>query len=91
MEHELTFRLATKDDLPDIIDMLADDKLGAAREKSLEALSLNYSKAFEIISADPNHELTIAELNGNKVATFHLTFIQYLTHHGGRRAQIEAV
>ena len=30
-------------------------------------------------------------MNGVKVATFHLTFIQYLTHQGGLRAQIEAV
>jgi GNAT superfamily N-acetyltransferase len=30
-------------------------------------------------------------LKGEKVATFHLTFIQYLTHHGGIRAHIEAV
>lgn len=29
----LTFRLATPEDLPEIISMLADDKLGAAREK----------------------------------------------------------
>ena len=30
-------------------------------------------------------------MNGELVATFHLTFIQYLTHRGGLRAQIEAV
>lgn len=30
-------------------------------------------------------------MNGEKVATFQLTFIQYLTYRGGLRAQIEAV
>lgn len=33
----------------------------------------------------------MVELDGEIVATFHLTFIQYLTYGGGIRAQIEAV
>ena len=91
MDKELTFRLATKDDLLDIVMMLADDNLGATREKFSDILSDNYIKAFDIINSDHNQELTIVEMNGVKVATFHLTFIQYLTHQGGLRAQIEAV
>jgi GNAT superfamily N-acetyltransferase len=91
MERELVFRLATKDDLLDIVRMLSDDTLGVSREKIEEAISDNYLKAFEKIQVDPNHELTVAEMNGEKVATFHLTFIQYLTYQGGLRAQIEAV
>ncbi len=91
MENELKFRLATTDDLPYIISMLADDILGATREKFEATLSDNYLKAFEKIANDPNQELTIVEMNGEKVATFQLTFIQYLTHQGGLRAQIEAV
>jgi GNAT superfamily N-acetyltransferase len=89
--NDLQFRLATIEDLKDIVQMLADDTLGATREKPSDAMSNKYLKAFEIISADPNQELTIVEMNGEKVATFHLTFIQYLTHEGGLRAQIEAV
>ena len=91
MTNDLTFRLATKDDLIDIVRMLSDDTLGATREQFTEILSDNYLKAFEIINADQNQELTIVEMNGEKIATFHLTFIQYLTHQGGLRAQIEAV
>jgi ribosomal protein S18 acetylase RimI-like enzyme len=91
MNNELKYRLATKEDLPDIVKMLSDDNLGATRENFSEVLSDNYVKAFDIINADQNQELTIVEMNGDKVATFHLTFIQYLTHHGGLRAQIEAV
>jgi GNAT superfamily N-acetyltransferase len=33
----------------------------------------------------------VVEMNGEKVATFQLTFIQYLTHQGGLRAQVDAV
>ncbi len=91
MDKELKFRLATKDDLLDIVRMLSDDTLGATREIFSDELSDNYINAFEKINVDQNQELTIVEMNGNKVATFHLTFIQYLTHHGGLRAQIEAV
>jgi len=91
MDKELKFRLATIDDLLDIVRMLSDDTLGATREKFSEVLSDNYINAFEKINADQNQELTIVEMNGDKVATFHLTFIQYLTHQGGLRAQIEAI
>ncbi|MDN5285900.1 MAG: family acetyltransferase [Mucilaginibacter sp.] len=91
MSEELTFRLATKKDLPEIIAMLADDTLGIGREKPGAIISDKYIRAFEKIQADPNQELTIVEINGDKVATFQMTFIQYLTYKGGLRAQIEAV
>jgi GNAT superfamily N-acetyltransferase len=87
----LDFRLATRDDLPDIVRMLADDTLGASRENPGDTLPEKYIRAFERIQVDSNQELTIVEMNGEKVATFHLTFIQYLTYEGRLRAQIEAV
>jgi GNAT superfamily N-acetyltransferase len=91
MDSELIFRLAKENDLVDIVQMLSDDLLGATREKFENNISDNYIKAFRNIEADANQELTIVELNGEKVATFQLTFIQYLTHQGGLRAQVEAV
>ncbi len=91
MGNTLTFRLATKDDLFDIVLMLLDDTLGSSREKIENELPQPYYKALEEINADPNQELTIVEMNGEKVGTFQLTFIQYLTYQGGKRCQIEAV
>ncbi len=91
MTETLTFRKATESDLLAIIQMLADDTLGSARESVDSRVSEVYIKAFEKITADTNQELTVVEMNGELVATFHLTFIQYLTHQGGLRAQIEAV
>ncbi|MGA0559312.1 GNAT family N-acetyltransferase [Larkinella sp. VNQ87] len=91
MTSELTFRLATENDLIAIVTMLADDALGAQREKLEDPLPESYRKAFARISRDPNQELTIAEIDGETVGTFHLTFLPYLTHQGGLRAQIEAV
>ena len=69
MLQELTFQLATKDDLVDIVRMLSDDTLGSSREKFDEVLSENYAAAFERIEQDPNQELTVAEMNGEMVAT----------------------
>lgn len=87
----LHYRLATPDDIPVIIRMLADDTLGAQRENNSDAISDKYMKAFERIAADPNQELTVVEMDGVIVATFQLSFIQYLTYEGGMRAQVEAV
>ncbi len=91
MGQKLTFRLAAATDLIDIISMLSDDPLGALRENVQLPISEKYLIAFRAISNDPNQELTIAELDGQTVGTFQLSFIQYITHQGGLRPQIEAV
>jgi GNAT superfamily N-acetyltransferase len=91
MENKLEFRPATTNDIIDIVRMLSEDILGATREKNEKTVSKEYSKAFEIILKDPNQELRIVEMNGEKVGTFQLSFIQYMSHQGGLRAQVEAV
>lgn len=88
----MTFRQATAKDLPVIIELLANDKLGQAREKFEEPLPREYIEAFSNIAADKNQELIVGENeNGEVVATLQVSFIQYLTYRGGIRAQIEAV
>jgi GNAT superfamily N-acetyltransferase len=88
---ELTYRLATEADLVDIVSMLSDDPLGAKREDFQLPLPAAYQQAFAIIANDRHQELTVAEYNTEIIATFQLSFIQYLTYQGGIRAQIEAV
>ncbi|MBB5637958.1 ribosomal protein S18 acetylase RimI-like enzyme [Pedobacter cryoconitis] len=83
--------MANKEDLHDIIKMMADDPLGNEREIVSEIISDKYLLAFENIMADSNQELTVAIVNEEIVGTFQLTFIQYLNFQGGLRAQIEAV
>jgi GNAT superfamily N-acetyltransferase len=84
------FRKALLSDLTDIIGMLANDALGALREDLQH--SERYEQAYQIINRDPNQELMVVENDaGEIVGTFHLTFIQYLTHQGSIRAQIESV
>ena len=89
---ELIFRKAKDGDIPSIIKMLADDKLGSIREDYKVPLPKKYYDAFQNILQDKNQELIILE-NEQKdvIGTLQLTFIPYLTYQGGLRAQIEAV
>jgi len=91
MKSRFDYRLAVESDLPAIVEMLADDELGAGREDFQTPLPQCYLAAFRKIVNDENQELTVVELDGQIAATFHLSFIQYLTYRGGIRAQIEAV
>lgn len=89
---DMTFRKATRDDVPFIVQMLADDPLGQKREKYTEPLPAVYYDAFARIDGDPNQELIIVENPaGDRIGSLQLSFIQYLTYQGGIRAQIEAV
>jgi len=73
--NKVIFRLARRDDLPSIVRMLADDDLGSQRERYEEPLPKPYYGAFEKIKHDSNHELIVAELNGEVIGTLHLTFL----------------
>lgn len=90
--HRMTYRKATASDLPMIIGLLANDKLGSKREQFQDPLPQSYNTAFERIAADPNQELMVVENEEKEIiGTLQLSFIQYLTYQGGVRAQIEAV
>jgi GNAT superfamily N-acetyltransferase len=92
-----TFRLrpAKKPDLPAILRLLADDRLGVSREDTADLAP--YEQAFDAIDADPAHLLAVGELleegesEGPLVATFQLSFIPGLSRRGSWRSQLEAV
>ena len=86
-----TFRIATIDDLPSIVRMLADDFLGQQREDLSEPLNENYIKAFREIEADPNNELIVAELDGKIIGTLHLVVTPSLSYKGSQRSIVESV
>ncbi len=89
---EITFRKATKTDLPFIVAMLAQDKLGSLRENFSVPLPTSYVDAFSHIEQDGNQELMVVENAATEIiGTLQLSFIPYLTYQGGIRAQIEAV
>ena len=71
--HMITFRIAIKKDVPFIVEMLADDKLGALREKYENPLPQLYYDAFEEINADKNQELVVVEdINQEIIGTLQL-------------------
>jgi ribosomal protein S18 acetylase RimI-like enzyme len=87
----LTFRLATRDDLPAIVRMLVDDALGNTWDRCDEPLSPAYYEAFQAIQSDKNNELVIAQSGGEVVGVLQLTYIPGLLFQGGWRALIEGV
>lgn len=88
----MTFRKATESDVSTIIDLMADDVLGKSRENYQTPLPVAYIQAFKKIDADENQELMVLENEALEIiGTLQLTFIQYLSYVGKRRAQIENV
>ncbi len=88
----MKFRKATKEDIPIIVEMIADDELGKQRENFQIPLPTEYLQAFDKIDSDENQELIVVEDETSQIiGTLQLSFIQYLTYRGGIRAQIEAV
>ena len=88
---DIRFRLAKRPDLPSIVRLLADDDLGRQRERYEDPLPDSYDSAFEQIERDPNHELIVAERNGEIIGTLHLMFLPSISYQGGLRAQVESV
>ncbi|HZO00230.1 MAG TPA: GNAT family N-acetyltransferase [Burkholderiales bacterium] len=88
---KVAFRKAKREDVPAIVRLLADDPLGAKRERFETPLPESYLRAFQAIDADPNNELVVACIGDEVVGVLQLTFIPYLTYQGGWRALIEAV
>ncbi len=84
----VTFREATRDEVPAIVDLLREDPLGAGRET---AGAETYLAAFDRMAAEPGNIIIVGESEGRVVACYQLTFISGLSRQGMRRAQVEAV
>ena len=91
MDASIRFRPAGAADVPAIVQMLADDALGATREHAEPPLPQSYFDAFDAIDRDPNIELIVAEQDGRVIGTVQLSFVPGLSRQGMWRATIEAV
>jgi ribosomal protein S18 acetylase RimI-like enzyme len=87
----LSFRAATEEDLPAIVGMLADDKLGQTRERYADPLPGEYRRAFAAIMRQEGNRLIVAVDGGAVAGCLQLTFIPGLSRMGMMRAQIESV
>ena len=88
---KVQFRRATQTDVPAIVRLLAEDEFGSQREQFTTPLPGTYYAAFEAIDADSNHELIVADVNGEIIGTLQLMFLPSLSYQGGMRAQVESV
>ena len=84
-------RQAERSELSSIVRLLADDPLGSARERVAEPLPVEYERAFDAITADPNNELAVAIVDDRLAGVLQLTFLPNLTYRGRWRAQVEGV
>ncbi len=88
---DIEIRPATRDDLPAMVRMLADDSMGAGRERWADPLPDAYVTAFDEIAADPNNHLIVAVRGAGVIGCIQLTYIRTLSRFGSLRAQIEGV
>jgi GNAT superfamily N-acetyltransferase len=92
----MEIRLATAAELPGIVRLLANDPLGAQRERFEEPLPPAYADAFDAIMRQDGNQVLVAVAPGpgghdRVVGCLQLTFIPGLARLGTTRAQIEAV
>lgn len=85
----VTFRDATRADVPAVVELLKDDALSATREGADMA---RYLVAFDRMRDEGANTLIVGEDEaGRIVATCQLTFISGLSLQAARRAQVESV
>ena len=88
----MEFRDATIDDLDAVVALLADDPLGAARERPESPLPEQYVKAFHEMENQPGNRLIVGMGDDGAVkACLQLTLTPGISHQGMTRATIEGV
>ncbi len=87
----ISIRRARRDDVAVIVAMLADDRLGSARERLEDPLPPSYFAAFEALDRDPNIQLVVAEEGGRVVGCLQLCVLLGLSSQGASRGLLEDV
>src|SRR3954447_20576265 len=88
----ITVRRARRDDVEAVVRMLADDRLGSARERLEDPLPESYFRAFERIERASDIQLVVAEDGeGAVIGCLQLCILPGLSSQGAPRALIEDV
>ena len=87
----IELRTARAADLPAIVRLLADDPLGARRERDENPLPQAYREAFDSVQAQTGNEIIVAVDGGEVIGCLHVTIIPGLSRLGMSRGQIESV
>jgi ribosomal protein S18 acetylase RimI-like enzyme len=85
----IEFRDARAEDVPAIVRLLADDPLGAKRERTDDPAP--YLKAFDALTAQRGNDVIVGEEHGEFVACQQLLIVPGLSRQGATRAFIEGV
>jgi GNAT superfamily N-acetyltransferase len=84
-------RPAAASDLPLLVEMLADDDLGRAREQLTNPLPAAYCEALARILASDFTRILVVEDDGQAIGSLQLTLIPNLSYVGQTRAVFESV
>ncbi len=88
----IMIRRATREDVPAMVAMLADDALGGPRECIFDPLPGSYYAGFDAVRATPNILLMVAQDESDDVVgCFQLCFLPGISSQGATRALIEDV
>lgn len=87
----IVFRAAKRDDVPAIVKLLADDALGATRERYGDPLPAVYFTAFDAMQKQGMNEVIVGARDDAVVACLQLTVIPGLSRQGAVRAILEGV
>ena len=88
----ITIRRARRDDIPAIVAMLADDRLGSARERPDDPLPRSYFEAFDRVDRDSKLQLVVAvDHEGVVVGCLQLCILPGVSSQGASRGLLEDV
>ncbi|MGY8667326.1 GNAT family N-acetyltransferase [Bradyrhizobium sp. UFLA05-109] len=88
----LSIRRARREDVTAIVAMLADDRLGRARERLEEPQPESYFRAFVAVDKNPALTLVVAvDGTGRVVGCLQLAILPGLSSQGGSRGLLEDV
>lgn len=87
----LSFRRATRADLPIIVGLYADDDKGGHGDAWTDETRPSYEAAFAEIDSNPRDALMVIEMGGEVIGTFLLTLLPGLTGRASKRLQLRSV
>jgi len=85
------FRDATQNDIATILDICRSGAASPDRYPPLDLTDPAYLSTFNLIDADPNHRLIVAEQNGEIIGTLQISFIPGLPDQGRFRGMLENI
>jgi ribosomal protein S18 acetylase RimI-like enzyme len=87
----IVIRIAREEDLSAVVRLLADDPLGAARERWADPVPDAYRIAFDAMQRQEGNHLLVAVDGDVVVGCLQLTLIPGMSRLGTKRAEIEGV